>query len=52
MLAELQRIPRGGEFVVYEHALYRVDVELNRIIKVKVELLDKTNGIKPAGKAI
>ncbi|MEK6759791.1 MAG: hemolysin family protein [Deltaproteobacteria bacterium] len=53
MLSELQRIPRGGEFVVYRNMRFTVvDVELNRIIKVKVELLDKTNGIKPAGKTI
>ncbi len=40
MLAKLQRIPRGGEFVI--HNGYRftvVDMEKNRIAKVKVESL-------------
>ncbi len=40
MLARLQRIPRGGEFVI--HNGYRftvVDVEENRIVKVKAEAL-------------
>lgn len=41
MLAKLQRIPRGGEFVIYkDQRLTVVDVELNRIIKVKVEPLE------------
>ncbi len=38
MLSKLQRIPRGGEFVI--HSGYRftvVDMEKNRIAKVKVE---------------
>lgn len=38
MLAKLQRIPRGGEFVIHRNMrLTIVDVEQNRIIKVKVE---------------
>ncbi len=38
MLSQLQRIPRGGEFVIYKNMRFTVvDVELNRIIKVKVE---------------
>jgi len=42
MLAKLQRVPRGGEFVVYnDMRLTVVDVELNRIVKVKVERLSK-----------
>lgn len=41
MLAKLQRIPRGGEFVVYKDKRFTiVDVEQNRIIKVKVEPLE------------
>ncbi len=42
MLSKLQRIPRGGEFVVYKNMRFTiVDVELNRIVKVKVEPLTK-----------
>ncbi len=38
MLAKLQRIPRGGEFVEYIDRRYTVvDIEGNRIVKVKVE---------------
>ena len=47
MLAKLQRIPRGGEFVMHlGHRFTVVDVELNRIIKVKIEALEapKKNG--------
>jgi len=41
MLAKLQRIPRGGEFVIHmDHRFTVVDVELNRIIKVKIEPLE------------
>src|SRR3990170_6400610 len=41
MLAKLQRIPRGGELVIYKDMrLTIVDVEQNRIIKVKIEPLD------------
>lgn len=41
MLSKLQRIPRGGEFVVYKDMrLTVVDVEQNRIIKVKIEPLE------------
>ena len=41
MLAKLQRIPRGGEFVIYKGMRYTVvDVEFNRIVKVKVEPLE------------
>lgn len=43
MLAQLQRIPRGGEFVIYRDQRFTVvDVEMNRIIKVKVEPLKET----------
>lgn len=42
MLAKLQRVPRGGEFVEYDNMrLTVVDVELNRIVKVKVEFLKR-----------
>lgn len=38
MLAKLQRIPRGGEFVTFQGRRFTVvDVEANRIVKVKVE---------------
>ena len=38
MLAQLQRIPRGGEFVTYKDKRYTVvDIEANRIVKIKVE---------------
>jgi len=41
MLSKLQRIPRGGEFVVFRGMRYTiVDVEQNRIIKVKIEPMD------------
>jgi len=41
MLAKLQRIPRGGEFVVHKNMRFTiVDVEHNRIVKVKVEPLE------------
>lgn len=41
MLAKLQRIPRGGEFVIFKDMRFTVvDVELNRIIKVKVEPME------------
>jgi len=44
MLAKLQRIPRGGEFVIYKNRRFTVvDVELNRIVKVKVEAVDAAN---------
>ncbi len=40
LLVKLQRIPRGGEFVVYKGRRFTVvDVEANRIVKVKVEPL-------------
>ncbi|HXI10077.1 MAG TPA: hemolysin family protein [Thermodesulfobacteriota bacterium] len=43
MLAKLQRIPRGGEFVVFKDMRFTVvDVEMNRIIKVKVEPLKES----------
>ncbi|MBI5492295.1 MAG: HlyC/CorC family transporter [Deltaproteobacteria bacterium] len=42
MLSKLQRIPRGGEFVIYKNMRFTVvDVELNRIIRVKVEPVTK-----------
>ena len=47
MLTKLQRIPRGGEFVVHKGMRFTVvDVEANRIVKVKVEPLEakKTAG--------
>lgn len=41
LLAKLQRIPRGGEFVVYKGKRFTVvDVESNRIVKVKVEQIN------------
>ena len=41
MLSKLQRIPRGGEFVVFKGLRFTVvDVEANRIVKVKVEPLE------------
>ncbi|MBI5236435.1 MAG: HlyC/CorC family transporter [Deltaproteobacteria bacterium] len=41
MLAKLQRIPRGGEFVIFKEMRFTVvDVELNRIVKVKVEPIE------------
>ncbi len=46
LLVKLQRIPRGGEFVIYKGRRFTiVDVEANRIVKVKVEPLEpaKTN---------
>lgn len=40
MLAKLQRIPRGGEFVISKGRRFTVvDVEANRIVKIKVEQL-------------
>lgn len=40
MLAKLQRIPRGGEFVLYNSKRYTVvDMEGKRIAKVKIEEL-------------
>lgn len=40
MLAKLQRVPGGGEFVTYKNMRFTVvDVELNRIVKIKVEKL-------------
>ncbi len=51
MLARLQRIPRGGEFVIYDGWRFTVvDVEENRIVKVKAEALDKQNRKSAAGK--
>lgn len=46
MLARLQRIPLGGEFVTFEGYRYTVvDMEDNRIVKVKAEPVEeKTNG--------
>jgi putative hemolysin len=38
LLSKLQRIPRGGEFVLHNGKRFTiVDVEANRIVKVKVE---------------
>ncbi|MFQ5354736.1 MAG: hemolysin family protein, partial [Thermodesulfobacteriota bacterium] len=40
LLVKLQRIPKGGEFVIYKGRRFTiVDVEANRIVKVKVESL-------------
>ncbi|MFQ5480349.1 MAG: hemolysin family protein [Thermodesulfobacteriota bacterium] len=40
LLYKLQRIPKGGEFVIYKDRRFTiVDVEANRIVKVKVEPL-------------
>lgn len=40
MIAKLQRIPRGGEFVIYKGKRYTVvDVDATRVVKVKVEPL-------------
>lgn len=40
LLVRLQRIPKGGEFVQYKDKRFTiVDVEANRIVKVKVETL-------------
>ncbi|MCK4739383.1 MAG: HlyC/CorC family transporter [Deltaproteobacteria bacterium] len=49
MLAKLQRIPRGGEFVIHQnHRMTVVDIEGKRIEKVKVEALGGNGGtIKP-----
>ncbi len=42
MLSKLQRVPKGGEFVAYDGMRFTVvDVELNRIVKVKVERTEK-----------
>ncbi|MDH4101635.1 MAG: CBS domain-containing protein, partial [Nitrospirota bacterium] len=50
MLSKLQRIPRGGEFVIYKDMRFTVvDVEVNRIVKIKVERL---NGGKKAKSAV
>lgn len=47
MLANLQRVPRGGEFVLHEDYRFTVvDVEAMRIVKVKAEPLKKGNGKK------
>jgi len=47
LLVKLQRIPRGGEFVAYKGRRYTiVDVEANRIVKVKVEPLTLKNDAK------
>ncbi len=49
MLAKLQRVPRGGEFVL--HAGYRytvVDMEKNRIAKVKAERVETRKQPKKA----
>ncbi len=46
MLSKLQRIPRGGEFVIHKGQRFTVvDVEMNRIIKVKVEPLEAQNKV-------
>jgi len=42
MLAELQRLPRGGEFVIRKgYRLTVVDIEEKRIVKVKAEPMKK-----------
>ncbi len=41
MLAKLQRVPKGGEFVIYKNMRFTVvDVERNRIVKVKIERVE------------
>ncbi len=48
MLAKLQRIPRGGEFVLSMGRRFTVvDMEHNRIAKVKVEVIDDDDGQDP-----
>ncbi|MBI5827775.1 MAG: HlyC/CorC family transporter [Deltaproteobacteria bacterium] len=50
MLAKLQRIPRGGEFVTYQNRRFTVvDVESNRIVKVKVEPIETAGKMVRAG---
>lgn len=50
MLAKLQRIPRGGEFVTYQGRRFTVvDVESNRIVKVKVEPIETAGKIARVG---
>ncbi len=50
MLAKLQRIPRGGEFVTYQGRRFTVvDVESNRIVKVKVEPMEAAGKIARVG---
>ncbi len=45
MLAKLQRIPRGGEFVIRESSRFTVvDIEGRRIAKVKVEKIENAFG--------
>jgi len=47
LLVKLQRIPRGGEFVIYKDRRFTiVDVEANRIVKVKVEPLGSPTELK------
>jgi len=49
LLVKLQRIPRGGEFVIYKDKRFTiVDVEANRIVKVKVEPLTPVKRLKKA----
>jgi len=44
MLAKLQRIPKGGEFVNNDDYRFTVvDVEKNRIVKVRVEKASQSN---------
>lgn len=50
MLSKLQRVPRGGEFVVYKDRRFTVvDVERNRIVKVKVEPMGRPQKAAQAG---
>ncbi|MBI5903110.1 MAG: HlyC/CorC family transporter [Deltaproteobacteria bacterium] len=50
MLAKLQRIPRGGEFVTYQNRRFTVvDVESNRIVKVKVEPIETAGKVARVG---
>jgi putative hemolysin len=49
VLAKLQRVPRGGEFVLHMgHRFTVVDMEKNRIAKVKVEKIEATHAPKKA----
>jgi putative hemolysin len=53
MLAKLQRIPRGGEFVLHSGCRFTVvDMEKNRIAKVKVERVENNRPDKKAANLI
>ena len=53
MLSKLQRLPRGGEFVIDNgYRLTIVDVEDKRIVRVKAELLEKQPEEQPEKPAV